>query len=186
MKLGTFDFLSGHCNRSIEDSDGVDVRLRQRKSFWSLNHFDVLNKDLISNLFRKQRPLDHRHLCHQPIDVRAILASLERGERKISKLEDQINTLESDKCKLNARVSDQTKVIALLKKTVFDQTKELSKLNNIIISQKDKIEEINTKGEATQNILQWYNQTNDNLCKRLVDTNNELVTLKKFVGKNLV
>ncbi|CAJ1940208.1 unnamed protein product [Cylindrotheca closterium] len=191
MKFCYLDHLFGNHTVSSKGNDPGVVNLASKEppacsSNHSLNPFDGFDKAAVTSLFRKQKPPDYRHPCHQPAEIRAVEASLKRGEKKISKLEGQINMLESDKRSLHYKVSDQTKVIAKLTKTVSDQAKEISELNKTILSQKDLLEEINTKGEATKNILQWYNQTNDNLCKRLVDTNNELQTLKKLVGQNTI
>jgi chromosome segregation ATPase len=187
MKFGNLDRLLGNRTVSTKEIDPVVVNLSPKESLSNLNNpFDRFHKAFVASLFRKQKPPDQRHPSHQPTDIRVVEASLKRGDKKIPKLEGQINKLESDKHKLHSKVSNQTKVIAKLTKTVSDQTREISKLNKTVLSQKDQIEEINTKGDATQNILQWYNQTNDNLCKRLVDTNNELQNLKKFVDQNII
>ena len=182
MKLDYLDGLFGNRGVSNQGNKVGDVDLAPRKSF-----VYGLHQSLLGNLFPKQKPPDHRHSSHQAIDAHAVEASLKRGERKISKLESQINKLECDKFKLKTKVLGQTKVISELTKTTLDQSKEIARLNKIILSQKDEIEEINTNRDAKEEILQWYTQTNDDLCKRLVDTNDELMTLKKSVhNSNIV
>ncbi|KAL3935944.1 MAG: hypothetical protein SGBAC_008631 [Bacillariaceae sp.] len=178
----SLDNLFGNRSVSItkeSDPPVVENLASNEASSTNMNPFDGFHKAIVAGLFRKQKPPDHRHPSHHPPDVRVVEASLKRGKKKISKLEGQIHKLQADKHKLHSKVSDQTKVIAKLTKTVSDQTRDISKLSKTILTQKDKIEEIGKKGDATQIILQWFNRTNDNLCKRLVDTNNELQHLQK-------
>lgn len=137
--------------------------------------FGRFHKTTVANLFKKRKLLGS---SQSKVDFLTLETSLKRERKKTSRLEAKVKTLQANEHKLNSKISDQNQIISKLTNAVSKQSKEIAKFNKTITSQSNQIEEMNAKRDATRTILEWYNQTNDDLCKRLIETNTELLELR--------